>query len=154
MKRDPGQGHHIATAWKVRGRVLSLARPLIMGIVNVTPDSFSDGGQHPTFGTALAHALRLVEEGADILDIGGESTRPGAAAVPPREQLRRLLPVLKRLKNQSRIPVSVDTTSARVAEAAIGAGVQMVNDVSALRSDPEMPAAAIGGGSVWPLTSR
>jgi dihydropteroate synthase len=133
MKRDPGQGHHIATEWKVRGRVLSLARPLIMGIVNVTPDSFYDGGQHPTYGTALAHALRLVEEGADILDIGGESTRPGAADVTLDEELERVVPLVESLAREG-VPLSVDTSKPEVMRAAIGAGAAIINDVHALQS--------------------
>ena len=104
MKRDPAQGHHIASAWTVRGRVLSLARPLIMGIVNVTPDSFSDGGQHFTHGSALARALRLVEEGADILDIGGESTRPGADPVPVQSEIDRVVPVIEAIRESGMKP--------------------------------------------------
>jgi dihydropteroate synthase len=141
MKRDPGQGHHIATAWKVRGRMLSLARPLIMGIVNVTPDSFSDGGQHPTFGTALAHALRLVEEGADILDIGGESTRPGAADVTLDEELERVVPLVESLAREG-VPLSVDTSKPEVMRAAIGAGAAIINDVHALQSPGAVDAVA------------
>ncbi len=141
MKRDPGQGHHIATAWKVRGRVLSLARPLIMGIVNVTPDSFSDGGQHSTYGTALAHALRLVEEGADILDIGGESTRPGAADVTLDEELQRVVPLVESLAREG-VPLSVDTSKPEVMRAAIGAGAAIINDVHALQSPGAVDAVA------------
>jgi len=141
MKRDPGQGHHIATAWTVRGRVLSLARPLIMGIVNVTPDSFSDGGQHPTYGTALAHALRLVEEGADILDIGGESTRPGAADVTLDEELERVVPLVESLAREG-VPLSVDTSKPELMRAAIGAGAAIINDVHALQSPGAVDAVA------------
>ena len=141
MKRDPGQGHHAATAWKVRGRVLSLARPLIMGIVNVTPDSFYDGGQHPTYGTALAHALRLVEEGADILDIGGESTRPGAADVTLDEELQRVVPLVEALAREG-VPLSVDTSKPEVMRAAIGAGAAIINDVHALQAPGAVDAVA------------
>jgi len=141
MKREPGQGHHIATAWTVRGRVLSLSRPLIMGIVNVTPDSFSDGGQHPTYGTALAHALRLVEEGADILDIGGESTRPGAADVTPDEELERVVPLVDSLAREG-VPLSVDTSKPEVMRAAIGAGAAIINDVRALQAPGAVDAVA------------
>jgi dihydropteroate synthase len=141
MKREPGQGHHIATAWTVRGRVLSLSRPLIMGIVNVTPDSFSDGGQHPTYGTALAHALRLVEEGADILDIGGESTRPGAADVTPDEELERVVPLVESLAREV-VPLSVDTSKPEVMRAAIGAGAAIINDVRALQAPGAVDAVA------------
>jgi dihydropteroate synthase len=141
MKRDPGQGHPIATEWKVRGRVLSLARPLIMGIVNVTPDSFYDGGQHPTYGTALAHALRLVEEGADILDIGGESTRPGAADVTLDEELERVIPLVESLAREG-VPLSVDTSKPEVMRAAIGAGAAIINDVHALQLPGAVDAVA------------
>jgi len=133
MKRDLRQGHHIATEWTVRGRVLSLARPLIMGIVNVTPDSFSDGGQHPTHGSALAKALRLVEEGADILDIGGESTRPGAADVTLDQELERVVPLVESLAGEG-VPLSVDTSKPEVMRAAIDAGAAIVNDVHALQA--------------------
>lgn len=141
MKRDPGQGHHNATAWTVRGRVLSLARPLIMGIVNVTPDSFADGGQHPTHGTALAHALRLVEEGADILDIGGESTRPGAADVTLAEELERVVPLVESLAREG-VPLSVDTSKPEVMRAAISAGAAIINDVRALQAPGAVDAVA------------
>lgn len=141
MKRDPAQGHQIATAWKVRGRVLSLARPLIMGIVNVTPDSFSDGGRHSTYGTALAHALRLVEEGADILDIGGESTRPGAADVTLDEELQRIVPLVESLAREG-VPLSVDTSKPEVMRAAIGAGAAIINDVQALQAPGAVDAVA------------
>ena len=141
MKRDPGQGHHSATAWKVRGRVLSLARPLIMGIVNVTPDSFSDGGRHSTYGTALAHALRLVEEGADILDIGGASTRPGAADVTLDEELQRVVPLVESLARAG-VPLAVDTSKPEVMRAAIGAGAAIINDVQALQAPGAVDAVA------------
>jgi dihydropteroate synthase len=141
MKRDPGQGHHIATAWQVRGLVLPLARPLIMGVVNVTPDSFSDGGHHSTFGAALAHALRLVEEGADILDIGGESTRPGATDVTLDEELQRVVPLVESLAREG-VPLSVDTSKPEVMRAAIGAGAAIINDVHALQSPGAVDAVA------------
>jgi dihydropteroate synthase len=141
MKRDPGPGHHVATEWKVSGRALSLARPLIMGIVNVTPDSFYDGGQHPTYGTALAHALRLVEEGADILDIGGESTRPGAADVTLDEELQRVVPLVESLAREG-VPLSVDTSKPEVMRAAIGAGAAIINDVHALQATGAIDAVA------------
>jgi len=141
MKRDPGQGHHIATVWKVRGRVLPLARPLIMGVVNVTPDSFSDGGHHSTYGAALAHALRLVGEGADILDIGGESTRPGATDVTLDEELQRVVPLIESLAREG-VPLSVDTSKPEVMRAAIGAGAAIINDVHALQSPGAVDAVA------------
>lgn len=113
-------------------------RTLIMGVVNVTPDSFSDGGLYADPERAIAHALELAEEGADIIDIGGESTRPGAAPVPAEEELRRVLPVIKGLRKESKVPISIDTYKAAVAEAALEAGAAMVNDISALRFDPRM----------------
>jgi dihydropteroate synthase len=144
-------------AWKIRGRELSLARPLIMGIVNVTPDSFSDGGRFISAGAALAHAAKLVAEGADILDVGGESTRPqGAEPVRTDEELRRVLPVIRTLAvERPEIVISVDTVKASVAEAAIGAGAHIVNDVSGLRLDPEMaPLCAAAGVGVVVMHSR
>ena len=117
------------------------ARTLIMGIVNVTPDSFSDGGQHASPTAALAHATRLVAEGADLLDIGGESTRPGAAEIPAAEQLRRVVPLIRDLVARCpATPISIDTRSAAVARAAVEAGAAIVNDVSGLVHDPAMAA--------------
>jgi dihydropteroate synthase len=109
--------------------------PVVMGVVNVTPDSFSDGGRWLDPEKAIAHARQLVADGAGILDIGGESTRPGAHAVPAEEQLRRVMPVLERLEGID-ARLSIDTTKTLVAEAAIGAGADIVNDVTALRDDP------------------
>jgi dihydropteroate synthase len=120
---------------------LSLERPLIMGVVNVTPDSFSDGGLHSDTRAAIAHALRLVEEGADIVDLGGESTRPGAAAVSLEEERRRVLPVLEALAG-SAVPVSVDTRKPELMHEAIAAGASMVNDVTALSSPGALEALA------------
>jgi dihydropteroate synthase len=125
--------------WSFRDRSVTIgARPLVMGIVNVTPDSFSDGGQHFTTDAAVEHALRLVAEGADILDIGGESTRPGSRPVPVEEELSRVIPVVRRLVAQTRVPISVDTTKAAVARPALEAGAAIVNDVTAGRGDPDM----------------
>ena len=130
------------TTWRIRGRELSLARPLVMGIVNVTPDSFSDGGNYFSAGAALAHAAKLVAEGADILDVGGQSTRPqGAEPVATDEELRRVLPVIRTLAaERPDVAISVDTVKASIAEAAIAAGAHIVNDVSGLRLDAEMAA--------------
>ena len=126
--------------WHLPDRILRIEqRPLVMGIVNVTPDSFSDGGQHASTEAAVAHGLKLVAEGADLLDIGGESTRPGAAPVPAGEELRRVLPVVQALAVQSSVPLSVDTSKAEVARATLKAGAQVINDVTALRGDPAMP---------------
>lgn len=116
----------------------------VMGIVNVTPDSFSDGGLYLDPEAAVSHGLELLDEGADLVDLGGESTRPGAEPVAPEEELRRVTPVVERLAE--RATVSIDTSKAVVAEAAIGAGAAMVNDVTALRGDPEMAAACAEAG--------
>ena len=124
------------------GRILRLDRPRIMGIVNVTPDSFSDGGRHATVEAAVAHALQLVAEGADVLDIGGESTRPGAEPVPVEEELRRIVPVIERLARESNVPISVDTFKPEVMRAAVAAGAGMINDVYALRQPGALDAAA------------
>ncbi|MBW8823296.1 MAG: dihydropteroate synthase [Xanthomonadales bacterium] len=124
------------------GRILKLDRARVMGIVNVTPDSFSDGGRHDTVDGAIAHGLKLAEEGADILDIGGESTRPGAEDVSAEEELRRVIPVIEALAKQVSIPVSVDTSKPEVMRAAVAAGAGMINDVYALRRDGALDAAA------------
>jgi dihydropteroate synthase len=109
-----------------------------MGIVNVTPDSFSDGGRFYEHEAAVEHALRLAEEGAEILDVGGESTRPGSAPIEAGEQLRRVLPVIDALARRTAAPVSIDTSSAEVAREAIAAGAQIINDVTGLTADPAM----------------
>ena len=125
--------------WALRGRTLTAGdRPLIMGILNVTPDSFSDGGTHADTDAAVEHGLRCVEEGADIIDIGGESTRPGADAVSVGEELDRTLPVVTRLAAATDAVLSIDTMKAEVAKQAIAAGAAIVNDVSALTQDPQM----------------
>jgi dihydropteroate synthase len=111
---------------------------LVMGIVNVTPDSFSDGGQFLQPGDAVAHALQLVEQGADLLDVGGESTRPGAKPVPESEELRRVIPVISELATRTTVPISVDTMKPAVARAALEAGACIVNDVGAARAGPAM----------------
>lgn len=113
----------------------------VMGILNVTPDSFSDGGRFAGVSAAVARALEIEAEGADVLDIGGESTRPGSTAVDAAEQIQRVVPVIREARARGlRVPISVDTRSAKVAEAALDAGADMVNDVSGLRDDPAMPA--------------
>jgi dihydropteroate synthase len=109
-----------------------------MGIINVTPDSFSDGGRFYESSAAVDHGLRLVEEGADLLDVGGESTRPYSTPVPVQEELRRVVPVVQALVERSGVPVSIDTSKAAVAREALAAGAEVVNDVTALRGDPEM----------------
>ncbi|MEC3889360.1 dihydropteroate synthase [Xanthomonas campestris] len=124
------------------GRLLRLDGPQVMGIVNVTPDSFSDGGQHTTVDAAVAHGLRLVAEGAAVLDVGGESTRPGANAVSLEEELQRVIPVIQALSAQTDVPISVDTYKPEVMRAAVAAGAGMINDVHALRSPGALEAAA------------
>ena len=124
------------------GRALKLDRPRVMGIVNVTPDSFSDGGAHDTLEAAVAHGLRLAAEGADILDIGGESTRPGAAEVPVEEELRRTIPAIERLARETSLPISIDTSKPEVMRAAVAAGAGLINDVYGLRRDGALDAAA------------
>src|SRR6266581_5304407 len=109
-----------------------------MGVINVTPDSFSDGGEYLDAAAAVAHGVALVADGADILDVGGESTRPGSDAVPAEVELERVLPVIRGLRAVTDTPISVDTAKAEVAEAAIAAGASFVNDVTALRGDPRM----------------
>ncbi|MDY0383538.1 dihydropteroate synthase [Trichlorobacter sp.] len=128
--------------WRLARRELPLQRPLIMGILNVTPDSFSDGGRFSTVETAVAHALQMVEQGADIIDIGAESTRPGAPLVAPDEELRRLLPVLEALAGRIAVPISIDTWKAPVAEAALKAGAEIINDISGLTFDPALAQVA------------
>lgn len=123
---------------------LDLGKPRIMGIVNVTPDSFSDGGRLPSAEAAVAHGLALAEAGADILDVGGESTRPGARTVPVREELDRVLDVITGLAGQCATPISIDTRKAAVAQAALAAGARIVNDVSALSFDEDMALVAQG----------
>lgn len=116
-----------------RGRL-----PLLMGILNVTPDSFSDGGQFAMRDQAVARADELIADGADLLDIGGESTRPGATPVPVAEELQRTIPVIRAVAERSRVPISIDTMKAAVAEQAVDAGAAIINDVTALSFDPEM----------------
>ncbi len=114
--------------------------PLVMGIVNVTPDSFSDGGKHETIDAAIAHGLKLIADGADILDVGGESTRPGAAPVTAEQEQVRIIPVVRELAAKGGVPISVDTRNAATAKAALEAGARIVNDVSAATHDPAMLA--------------
>jgi dihydropteroate synthase len=131
--------------WRLKSVTLACRDelPLLMGIVNVTPDSFSDGGKFLATDRALQHALQLVVEGADIIDIGGESTRPYAEPISADEQIERVLPVIEQLRNRVETPISIDTRSAVVARAAIAAGAEVINDVSGLAGDPEMLATAV-----------
>ena len=135
----------IPTDWHLRTRRLELprpgdagARPLVMGIVNVTPDSFSDGGRHDDVEAAVAHGLALVADGADILDVGGESTRPFSEPVDAAEEWRRVGEVVRRLAREAGVPVSIDTSKAVVAARALEAGAEIVNDVTGLEGDPDM----------------
>jgi len=147
MDDDSGLPHdrypHRATAWHLRTRILRFGRlPLVMGIVNVTPDSFSDGGKWFDPAAAAAHAMNLIEQGADILDIGGESTRPYATPVSAEEELARVLPVIHELRRlRPEAILSIDTSKAQVAEAAVAAGAEIINDVSGM-SDEAMLAIA------------
>lgn len=134
--------------WRTSRRSFDLARRgLIMGVLNVTPDSFSDGGAFFTPDDAIEHGLRLADEGADILDVGGESTRPGSAPVPADEERRRVLPVVEALAGKTTAALSIDTSKAAVARAAIEAGAEIVNDVTALRGDDAMAGVVAGAGA-------
>ena len=131
-----------ATVLDCNGRPLTLDRPRVVGILNVTPDSFSDGGQFASVEAAVAHGLRLAEEGADMLDVGGESTRPGAADVAVEDELKRVIPVIEQLVARTSLPIAIDTSKPEVMRAAVAAGAGMINDVYALRRDGAMDAAA------------
>jgi dihydropteroate synthase len=136
---------------QAKGRLIEFPdRPLIMGVVNVTPDSFYDGGRYSDPAAAVAHAVRLVEEGADLLDVGAESTRPGADVINEAEEYRRAIPVVTAVAKAVSVPISVDTSKAAVARAALDAGAVLVNDVTALRGDPAMVdvVARAGAGIV------
>ncbi len=134
--------------WTLRTETLRFGSlPLLMGVVNVTPDSFSDGGRYLDPAAAIAHGLRLAAEGADLLDVGGESTRPGAAPVDAQEELRRVIPVIAGLCRRAAILVSVDTSKAVVAREAIAAGAQVINDVTALCGDPGMLEVVVQSGA-------
>lgn len=133
--------------WQCGRFSLPLGMPLVMGVVNVTPDSFSDGGRHAEPASAIAHARALAADGADILDVGGESTRPGAAEVPVDDELRRILPVIEAL-SAGTCPVSVDTVKPAVMRAALAAGASIVNDVSGLREAGALEAVAASGAGV------
>ena len=131
-------------------------RPTIFGILNVTPDSFSDGGNFISTEAAIAQADRMITEGADVIDVGGESTRPGAQQVPAREEMKRVLPVIRGLRSRwNDVPISIDTVKAEVAKAALGEGASIVNDVSGMSLDPELPrVCAEAGCSVVLMHSR
>lgn len=134
--------------WKhKRGTIDLTDRGMIMGILNVTPDSFSDGGSFLSPAASLTHAVTLEKDGADIIDIGGESTRPGAASVSEAEELRRVVPVIRALRAQSDVLISIDTSKAAVAAAAVNAGADIINDVTALRGDPGMAEVVCRSGA-------
>src|SRR5689334_1669669 len=136
--------------WQARGRLIVPAgdpTPRVMGVVNVTPDSFSDGGRLVTPEDAAAHALRLVAEGADLLDLGGESSRPGSEPVTAGEELRRVGPAVEAVAASVRVPVSVDTTRAEVARRALDAGASVINDITALVSDPDLARLVADSGA-------
>ena len=128
--------------WQIRDRQLDFDRPLVMGILNVTPDSFSDGGQFYSVDDAFAHAERMIVEGADIIDIGGESTRPGSRRVSSEDEITRVVPVIERISRRHEIPISIDTTRSGVARAAINAGAVIINDISGLRFDEGIASIA------------
>ena len=130
--------------WHLKTQTLSFASgPALMAIVNVTPDSFSDGGKYHSVDRAVEHAMQLVADGADILDIGGESTRPYSDPVSASEELDRVVPVIERLVGETNIPISIDTSKASVARAAVEAGAEIINDVTGLEGDPEMLSVAV-----------
>jgi dihydropteroate synthase len=131
-----------ATVLDCNGRALTLDRPRVVGIINVTPDSFSDGGQFANLEAAVAHGVRLAEEGADMLDIGGESTRPGADDVSVEDELKRVIPVIEQLVARTSLPIAIDTSKPEVMRAAVAAGAGMINDVYALRREGAMDAVA------------
>ena len=137
-----------ASSWQLAERTIEFPRrPLVMGIVNVTPDSFSDGGRFFNREAAVAHALQLVSDGADLLDIGGESTRPYADIVSVNEEIARVVPVIEELAGIVRIPISIDTSKADVARPALAAGAEIINDVSGLAGDPKMIDVALETGA-------
>ncbi len=137
-----------ATLWKLRGREIDLSqRGMIMGVLNATPDSFSDGGEFFSAEKAIEHGLRMADDGAEIVDVGGESTRPGAEPVAVKEERRRVLPIIERLHDSTSAFISIDTSKADVARAAIDAGACIINDVTGGRGDPEMLPLVAARGS-------
>lgn len=133
--------------WNTSRRTLSLDRPLVMGILNVTPDSFSDGGKFIDVDLALTHAEKMIADGADIIDVGGESTRPGSKQISSGEEIDRVVPVIEAIASRFDTPVSIDTTKSDVAEAALNAGAEIINDISGLRFDERIAAVAASTGS-------
>ena len=139
-----------ATEWRTSRRAIDLTRPALMGVLNVTPDSFSDGGRYLDRRAAQRRLVELHEQGADIIDFGGESTRPGSSAVDEEEELRRVIPVIEFARENTDVPISIDTTKPAVARAAIEAGAEIINDISGLRFDSKIAslAAEFGAGLV------
>lgn len=133
--------------WKTARRTIEISRPFVMGILNVTPDSFSDGSEYAAAKDAIRRAEQMIADGADIIDIGGESTRPGSVSIPAREETGRVVPVIEAIAEQSDIPVSIDTSKAFVAAAAIDAGAEIINDIAGLRWEPEVGDVAAGTGA-------
>ncbi len=134
--------------WQCRDRVLDLTSPVVMGVLNVTPDSFSDGGRFGDTQAALAHARRLIGEGAAIIDVGGESTRPGAKPADVAQELGRVIPIIETLRRESGVFISVDTSKAEVMRAAVGAGADIINDVRALQEPGALVVAAASGAGI------
>src|SRR5690349_19780695 len=130
------------TQWQCGSRVLDLTAPVVMGVLNVTPDSFSDGGRFVERASAVAHARRMIAEGAAIIDIGGESTRPGSAPADPGEELERVIPVIEAVRGESPVFISIDTSKPEVMRAAVAAGADIINDVRALTEPGALEAAA------------
>lgn len=146
-KTEPTMTHDVAvnvpSAWRIASRrLIELDRPRLMGILNITPDSFSDGGLHHGPRSGVGAALRMIEEGASMIDVGGESTRPGAERVPAEEQINRVVPVIEQIRLHSDVPISIDTTLSKVARAAIDAGADAINDVAAGTEDDDIFALA------------
>jgi dihydropteroate synthase len=135
---------HLCTLmrWLTSRRNILLDRPLVMGILNITPDSFSDGGKFVSVNDALRQAEQIIEDGADIIDIGGESTRPGSSQVPADEEIRRVVPVIEAIEKRFDVPISIDSSKSSVAEAAVTAGAEIINDIAGLRWDEHIAAVA------------
>lgn len=144
----------VATTWHCGGRVVSLESPVLVGILNATPDSFSDGGSFLEVEAAVHHGMEMIKAGASIIDVGGESTRPGATRVNEEEQIKRVIPVIEALHNESDTLISIDTTRASVACAAVDAGATIINDVSAGIEDPEIFTLAASKGAGLVLMHR
>lgn len=139
--------HKVETGWRTSRRVIDLSKPVLMGVLNITPDSFSDGGRYLDPDAALQRVERLQREGADVIDIGGESTRPGSLRVEEDEELRRVIPVIEAARRHVDAAISVDTTKATVARNALEAGAEIVNDISGLRFDPRIARLAAESGA-------